>query len=247
VCFCYRWAILGGIGGYRDAAKGPLIFSIGLPTVKAFVSRLPAVLAFPLNWDQALEWWLPPLLIAGIAGWILLTVSRGSRLAMATGGFILLTSLVPVHELLLIGMDLEKSRVLYLPLLGFALIFAALLEGLPRILGAVAAVCLLAFNAGALEHNLKVWRRTGALAQQTCSSVARQLPSLGKQPVLSDVPNIIDGVYFLRTGLRNCIEWSAGRPVPELRIHDEPGGPEIPEPPDLVWSDSNRVFVPARR
>jgi hypothetical protein len=247
MCFCYRWFILGGIGGYLDANRRPFIYSVGLRTIKAFASRVPAVLAFPLNWDEPIEWWLNLLLLAGIGGWILLTRAHVSRFMLVSGGFILLASLLPVHELLLISSDLEKSRILYLPLIGFSLICSALLAGLPRASRLAAAACILAFNAGALEHNLKIWLRNGLLAQQTCASIARQLPSSGKEPVLSDVPNIIDGVYFLKTGLRNCIEWSAGRPLPELRIHGEPWGPVVTEPPDLVWSDSARAFVPARR
>jgi len=243
VCFCYRWVILGGIGGYRDSVQRPFIFSIGWRTLKGLTTRLGAILTFPINWSKPIEWWLVLLMILGLCAVAILIRASASRDRLAAGAGLLLVSVLPVHEFLLISPDLEKSRVLYLPLIGVCLIFQSLLQALGQRAASIAAICLLAFEAGAIEHNLSVWGQNGRLAEQTCATVARQLSSSSDRLVLSDVPNVIDGVYFLHTGLRNCIEWAAGRPLPDLKIHSEPWAPVVQEPPDLVWNDLSREFV----
>ena len=86
-------------------------------------------------------------------------------------GFLMLAA-IPVHEFLLIDANLEKSRVLYLPSVGFALIFAAALEAARPRLAVAAACAILAFQTAALEHNLLIWHRISALAASTCASVA---------------------------------------------------------------------------
>ncbi len=216
--FLYRWRLLGGIGGYRDIGTGrPYILTFDLlRTLKALTARLAAALDFPINWSHPLEWWLIATLLAAMAAWAALATVKVDRLKLLFGlGFVLLAAL-PVHEFLLIDANLEKSRVLYLPSVGYALIFAAALEAAsrrPRLaIGAAAAI--LTFQMAALEHNLIIWGRVSRLAERTCASVAAtQGPA-----IISDVANTVDGVYFLHTGFRGCIESAAGRPRPDLRL-----------------------------
>ncbi len=220
--FFYRWRLLGGIGGYRDIGTGrPYILTFDfLRTLKALTARLAAALDFPINWSHPLEWWLIAMLLAAMAAWAALATVKVDRLKVLFGlGFVLLAAL-PVHEFLLIDANLEKSRVLYLPSVGYALVFATALEAAsrrPRLaIGAAAAI--LTFQMAALEHNLIIWDRVSRLAERTCASVAAtQGPA-----IISDVANTIDGVYFLHTGFRGCIEAAAGRPRPDLRLAGEP-------------------------
>jgi hypothetical protein len=220
VVFFYRWRLLGGIGGYRDIGTGrPYILTFDLlRTFKALTDRLAAALDFPLNWSHPLEWWLIATLLAAMAAWAALATVKTDRRKLWFGiGFLLLAAL-PVHEFLLIDANLEKSRVLYLPSVGFALIFAAALEAARPRLAIGAAAAILAFQTAALEHNLIIWGRVSHLAERTCASVAAtQGPA-----IISDVANTVDGVYFLHTGFRGCIESAAGRPRPDLRLAGEP-------------------------
>jgi hypothetical protein len=237
--FLYRWSVLGGIGGYRNAGTNqPYIFTFDLlRTTKALTARLAAVLDFPINWTHPLEWWLILTLIAALVAWaVLFTATADRKKLLFALGFILLAAL-PVHEFLLIDSNLEKSRVLYLPSVGYALLFAAALEAVkPRI--AIAAACtVLAFQTAALEHNLKVWSAVSRLAQQTCSAIAR-IPG---PAALSDISNTIDGVYFLHTGLRGCIEQSAGHPRPDLYLATEPP-PATAPPIHLEWNDTAHAY-----
>ena len=218
--FLYRWRLLGGIGGYRDIGTGrPYILTFDiLRTLKALTARLAAALDFPINWSHPLEWWLIATLLAAMVAWAALATVKADRLKLWFGiGFLLLAAL-PVHEFLLIDANLEKSRVLYLPSVGYALILAAALEAARPRLAIGTAAAILAFQAAALEHNLVIWGRVSRLAERTCASVAAtQGPA-----IISDVANTVDGVYFLHTGFRGCIESASGRPRPDLRLAGEP-------------------------
>jgi len=231
VVFVYRSVLLHGIGGYRMPGSNQSFFlSVSLfRTAKAIFLRLPAVLFFPINWTHHPQWWLASLLTAAMIA-ILVFVSRAfpvRRPIWIALAFTLITA-APVHQFLAIGPDLEKARVLYLPSVGFAVLFAAALSSLHTRVAAVIAATLLSFQTAALEHNLFIWRGIADLARNTCETAARAQPS-----ALSDVPNVIDGVYFLHTGLRPCVEWAAGKPPATTA-----------QGPALVWDDRSRMLVP---
>jgi hypothetical protein len=236
--FLYRWWLLQGIGGYRMPGSGtPFFYSVSLfRSGKGFLLRLPAILAFPVNWTRLPEWWLAVCMIAAMLAFGVFASARLRRKEVWFALGFMLAAAVPVHQFLLIGQDLEKSRVLYLPSAGFALLLAAGLGRLqPRTAAAVACV-VIAAQVAALEHNLMIWRRVARLEEHTCESVAQAAP---QARVISDVPNVVDGVYFLHTGLRPCVEWAAGRPLPEVfpKLTPDLAGP------GLVWNDEQRAFV----
>ncbi len=102
---------------------------------------------------------------------------------------------------------------------------------------AVAAACaILAFQTAALEHNLLIWHRVSTLAASTCASVA----AFSGEAEVSDIANKVDGVYFLHTGLRGCIE-RAGGPRPDLHLA---GDAVATNPPAnaLIWDGVARRF-----
>lgn len=241
--FLYRWHLVGGIGGYRDIGTGrPYILTFNLlRTGKALTARLAAALDFPINWSHPLEWWLILALLAAMLAGAFLCATRPDRKQLWFGlGFLVLAAL-PVHEFLLIDADLEKSRVLYLPSVGFALIFAAALEAARPRPAFAAAAAIVAFQTAALEHNLRIWDRVSQLAARTCASVA----SIRGPAALSDIANTIDGVYFLHTGFRGCIESAAGKPRSDLYLAGEPAPPQPPTT-KLQWGEKARAFARSR-
>ena len=194
VVFVYRWILLGGVGGYRNAETGaPTVFDFKwTPTLQALFPRFWGTMLFPLNWTDRPGVLL--LLLLGLAVVALLWFLKGqaSRRALLLGvGFAYICAL-PVHQFLSIGADLEKSRVLYFASVGLAIIFAALIVSRRMV---VAAVFILLFQVAALEHNLVIWKRVGYRAQQACVAGAR------------DLPNVVDGVYFLHTGYPECLSF----------------------------------------
>lgn len=238
--FLYRWQLLQGIGGYRMVGTGqPFFYSVNLfRTGKALLLRLPAILLFPLNWTHPPEWWLAVLMTASIAGWAMATTARANaREVRLAFGWILICA-APVHQFLLIDANLEKSRVLYLPSVGFALLLAAALASLTQRRAAVAAVAILGFQTAALEHNLATWRDVAQLADRTCATAAAELRQARGPLLVSDVPNVIDGVYFLHTGLRQCIESRAGAEAGKLLVQGESQANGMA--PALIWDDALR-------
>jgi hypothetical protein len=238
VVFVYRLWLLGGIGGYRDTGTGrPYILTFDvLRTAKALTARLGAALEFPVNWTLPPEWWLIVALIAAMTASALLFRSKADSRKLSLGfGFLVLAAL-PVHEFLLIDADLEKSRVLYLPSIGLALIFAVLLEAARLRIGIAAAAAILVFQAAALEHDLRIWASISRLAANTCAAVAATPGPVA----VSDIANTIDGVYFLHTGLRGCIE-AAGKPEGEIYLAGETSPPNVAH---LDWNTAARRFTP---
>ena len=210
--FLYRWHLLSGIGGYQTASHTPAIlnFSI-LRTANALLLRLWATLFFPINWTEAPQWWLWIALGPGLAGYAAIAL-RGGR-QRRTLAFLLFAFIaaLPVQQLLLIGPDLEKSRVLYLPSVGFALFLAAALETLRHLKWRVpAAIAIMVFQTACLEHNLLTWRGVALVARQACDSVAASLAGNGKTVTVLDLPNVLRGVYFFHKGMPDCLEVGHG-------------------------------------
>ncbi len=217
--FAYRWHLLSGIGGYQTAAHTPAILAFNfLRTANALLLRLWAALFFPINWSEALEWWLWIALVIGVAGYTAIALNGGRE--RRTLAFLLFTfvAALPVEQLLLIGSDLEKSRVLYLPSVGFALFLAAVLETLRRASWRVpAALAILLFQIACLEHNLITWRGVAWVAQQACDSVAASLAGNAKTVTVLDLPNVLRGVYFFHKGMPDCLEIGHGIDIRRIR------------------------------
>ncbi len=247
--FLYRWMLLGGIGGYTAGTGAPFFYSIGiLRTGRALLLRPWAILQFPINWSVQPGWWLAICLTLGIAAMLALA-SRGSasRNKILFGlGFLIIAAL-PVHEFLLIGADLEKSRELYLPSAGFALLFAAALESMrPRVAIAIASG-VLALQTAALEHNLIIWSRVARISERTCQAAAEAVERSPQPVLIGGLPQVIDGVYLLRNGFRECVEDAAGKPVPGMVRDLEPQPPGFHAGTVLGWNNGAQALRAAGR
>ncbi len=190
IVFAYRWWLLGGIGGYHDAANGaPTVFNFRLTsTLKALFPRFWATLLFPVNWTGALGTVLALCMVLGIGALAYLAWRGAERRPLLLGLLLATICSLPVHQFLSIGPDLEKSRVLYFASVGLAVMFAAARSR--------TAVCVfLLFQFAALEHNLEIWKRVGYLAKSVCDAGV----------TITGLPNVVDGVYFLHTGYPECM------------------------------------------
>jgi hypothetical protein len=209
--FLYRWHVLSGIGGYQTGARAPAILNFSfLHTLNALGLRLWATLFFPINWSDAAEWWLWMGMGLGVMGYAAIGWHGCWQRPART--FLLFTFIaaLPVQHLLLIGADLEKSRVLYLPSVGFALCLAALLETLCASGWRIpAAIAIMAFQVACLEHNLIIWREVAQTARRTCDSLAASLAGNNTTVTTRDLPNVLRGVYF-SNGMAECVELNHG-------------------------------------
>jgi hypothetical protein len=203
--FLYRFWLFGGIGGYKTATGEPQALSIGVVTVfKALVLRLWAVLFFPVNWSVSPDAVLLAVALVVYVGamiWLCWGPAGSSRQKLVVAiGFVIVAALPPVQQLL-IGADLQKARYLYLPSVGFCLLFATLTQHRGRA-GTAAAVAILAFNSVALFHNLTGWHDAATQAKAYCAAEAEGRLDRDTTPP----PNSVNGVYLFQNGLPECIE-----------------------------------------
>lgn len=241
IFFVYRWILQGGIGGYTDLKSGaPLFAELGaVQAVRTLLLRLWAVLFFPINWS------LQPGIFLGVAlaGYVAALVwtfgqRTGTLPLIFPLGTVVVASLPPLHQLL-IGADLQKSRLLYLPLVGFALMIATAVEPLGRRARWIAPSTILLFHFVALQHNLTAWQRTGEVARETCAAAAEcVMPHAGKLEVWN-MPGSLDGVYFLSGGFKECLKMQLGSGAPEIELHSGDPAPNQADTALFLWDKVN--------
>jgi hypothetical protein len=239
ITFACRWAVVGGMGGYVDDQGRTTISTFNGPlALKALLFRMGAVLLVPINWTDPPELALRITLTLSLVAMLALAIrTRLDRLVLLGIAFTLVAAL-PVYHLLLIGPDLEKSRVVYLGSVGFALFLAAVTRNAPRGLGFAAAVAILAFHAAALRHNLATWDRVARIHLTACDYLGSEAETRGSI-VVAGAPNTWDGVYMLKTGLPDCIAIRHG--IAAANVHvvpDRPSADGFPGMPAYAWDDA---------
>ncbi|HEV8040253.1 MAG TPA: hypothetical protein VGP62_15400 [Bryobacteraceae bacterium] len=199
----WRIILLGGVGGYKTQTGHSEALSIGmLPVVKALTLRLASISFFPVNWSHEPSTVFGIIMVLYLAALVWLTRAQvGWNAFIVPLGFLLVLVLPPLSQLL-IGADLQKARVLYLPLLGFCLMLATAVEALRRKSRWLVAITILIFNIAALFHNLNAWEEAGEKARTACS-VAAACPN---KVVVSGLPGSLNGVYFFANGFQECVE-----------------------------------------
>ncbi len=225
--FAYRWWALGGIGGYVDRTGVSAVWHSGpLHTSEALFFRQWAFLFFPVNWSVPLEWWLRASAIAFIAllmAYVMdMRIARGSAAALLAGLAFSLAAALPVQHLLMFQTDFAGARVLYLPLAGLAIFWAALMEHSARgKLTWVTAAVLILFNVAALEHNLGPWRATPAAASAVCHDLGTELARDPRPVFVGGLPDRLRGVYFLSNGFPECVEMNSGQHAARVHVAGE--------------------------
>jgi len=250
--FAYRWWALGGIGGYADSTGVSTVWrSRPLHTSEALFFRQWAFLFFPVNWSVPLEWWLRSA-AAAFLGMLVVCAAlggapRGSRARLLAGLAFLLAADIPIQHLLMFQPDFAGARVLYLPLAGLAIFWAALLEGSAgdKRTWTMAAV-LIAFNVAALEHNLRPWRTTPAAAAAVCRALGREMANDPRPVFVSGLPDRLQGVYFLSNGFPECVELNSGQPAARVRVVGGSAEVATPAARSFVWNRERGVLEERR-
>jgi hypothetical protein len=189
--FIWRWTLFHGPGGYIDPATGQaqiLSFHLG-SALKAILLRVWALMLFPVNWDAFTR--SPPLAAAILASAAALVFSipparRVSLALLATT----VGALLPAYHLALIGQDLNGSRILYLPAVGFCVLCAHLVHT-----RRLAAAALIVASAVILRVNLNAWHEDAILADQVCAGATAQAPVHDRK-----------GIVFFANGYAECRE-----------------------------------------
>ncbi len=238
--FFYRLWYLQGFGGYRTASGGSIALTLRpLSVLQALALRIWAVLFIPLNWSQKPGAWRG---IAAIAMLLSLAVIAMNRKWLSRPNlfpailFVLLASL-PALPLLLIGSDLAGARVLYLPSVGFSLLWLLILNSLKNKPAAlVLGSSTLLFQFAALRHNQQIWVQVAQSARQACLDTARfQSQNPRTALAVSGLPATLHGVFFFKNGFPQCVALAA-RPNAVSQ--------EASNPPALVWNDATDRIEP---
>ena len=208
--FVWRWTDLGGLGGYINPATGRAeILSVSwLGPLKVLALRLWGPLFFPWNWSREPGWVMGAFFAAALLLYLALFQCRAERrLLIFALGLTVLGSL-PALPQLLIGADMEKSRSLYLPSAGFSLLLGALAVGKRRV---ICLAAIAAFHFAALQHNLRLWGEVSRLARQVCQQGAAAVAQVPGTITLQDLPQSINGVYFLKNCTADCLNRESRR------------------------------------
>jgi hypothetical protein len=212
----FRFWMFAGPGGYIHEASGaPEVLNVTLlHVVKVVFTRLFAVLLFPVNWSV----WPSPAEAAAITGGIVALVVLAwrdgpARRHLFFGGVWTLIAAGPAVAQLLLGADLSRSRLLYLPSVGFCMLVGRWVANLPhRVWARVAQAGIAVASLVVLNHNLTIWRSTGEMVARACQQAA-QIARRDPRPIQFDgLPNAINGVYAFANGFPVCVAHFSGRP-----------------------------------
>src|SRR5690606_10483556 len=118
---------------------------------------------------------------------------------------------------LLIGPDLAKSRLLYLPSVGFCILLGWLASRLDSgLFDRLAQVALCVFLLLSLGHNLAIWRDVGETVSSGCQQAA-VIAKGERRPVrFEGLPPSINGVYAFANGFPVCVAHFSGWPEVEI-------------------------------
>ncbi len=236
--FAYRYSVVGGIGGYRDAHGNSIALHFHpLHLLEVVVFRMWGVLLFPINWSVAPQVWLSAsVALLACAGLVTGFASRPrGRMVVAALGFCIVGIAPAVAgHLASLTATISGSRVFYIPSIGLALLIGAVYDGFAKKgLASAAVTGLLVFQSAALVHNLLIWRDTAYLARRTCVAFAR-LADRSQPAYVLPLPRLHHGVYFLANGFSDCVFVNAGK-----RIAIAPGTKARPGEKVFSWDQAS--------
>jgi hypothetical protein len=244
--FAYRWSLVGGVGGYRNAVTGkPLALTIGvLSALKALLLRIWAILFFPVNWSREPNMILAVVMIGYILALMWFVTARVNRKEIVLPlAFVFMTAL-PALPLLLIGSDLGKSRLLYLPSAGFCILLATVIDGLRGKVRWIIPGVVLVFHLAVLQHNLDSWQYVAAKAKTT-SAIAEKCGGPGRQRmVVVGLPGTLRGVPFFANRFEEAVKLQRdAQAVPVLTAMSGSYSSEDAGSCVLVWDGTKDELV----
>jgi hypothetical protein len=89
---------------------------------------------------------------------------------------------------------------------------------------------------------LAIRRAVASLAEITCAQIVEELPPSTNRVIIREMPGSLNGVYFLRNGVKSCLDLKSGRTL-NLEVDDT--GTSIVEKGTVVFdwnSGTNRLL-----
>lgn len=202
-------------------------------TVKEVIVRPFASLGVPWTGHELA---VHPLLlgVAAVGILVALLCLYGLRPApdarVVVGPAIVLAGVLPLWHFMFIGDDLEGSRYLYLPLVGWVLLLADLVEyGDARRVALYCAVTALVLGGAGVwgvRQHLAPWREAARVRDMVIESARESLSGSRCSEIhFENVPEKVGGAFVFRNGLRSAL------PLPDST------GPPAADPCTLTWGD----------
>lgn len=227
MCFLYRLWVLGGIGGYGTTEGKPaaLHFSV-LRLINGLFYRQWAFLFFPINWSERPEVALWGSVAAMAAAMLAVSIlwPVGDRRVFLSFLAMTIAAALPAYQLLFLNTDLNGARVLYLPVLGLALFWGAVIQAQSTMRRQIAiAIGLLLFQGAALAHNLRIWSEGSLLAQRAYREISAEFVKGEGLMAVENLPATWKGVFFLNNSFPVCVLLNSGG-----TLHEVPNIRQIP-------------------
>lgn len=211
----YRAWVVQGLGGYGAESGDPMLLHFSfLHLLQLLVFRMWSVLFFPINWSVDLQFWAVAGVFVGVGGLsIALALVRVPRRQFIASVAFCWFALLPASPLGLLDGTMLGARVYHLAVIGFAILFGAIIEGAANNrMKLLLAAAILTFQGSALCHNLLIWRGAAELAGRVCREFPRMIAP--NQPVLVDnLPQTLNGVFFLGNGFPACVYVNSGTAI----------------------------------
>ena len=121
-----------------------------------------------------------------------------------TGVAIVLAAVLPLWQLFFVGENLDGSRYLYLPLVGWSLLLIDLIPagGRARVPALVATLLLAPLGAWGVRHHLLDWDNAARMRERVIAGARHELArNTCSRVEFRDVPEIQGGAYVFRNGL----------------------------------------------
>jgi hypothetical protein len=180
-------ALFGGFGGFMDPwHEGVIARYVWLPIVMAAALALMFAL-FATSDDRFNR--MRPIVVA--CAWLLLP-------------------LIPVLPVVYVGRDLQQSRYLYMPLIGWsALIGVLATAGRWRVVTGLAMATILAVAVAGTRLHLRPWTEAAAERDRVLAAAAPFASACARLELL-DLPDNVQGAYVFRNGGVEAIRGLAG-------------------------------------
>jgi hypothetical protein len=187
----------------------------------------------------------PVVLVEILCCMVLVTLFFVRKAAVVESRFALsmvvwmLVGTVPVITVLGVGPDLQGSRYLYLPSVGWAALLASMASAsgssrVARLIAAVIITLIVATYTVGLEMHLRPWRAAAALRDQVEQAAAQvPIPSVCRNIRVANLPDNVDGAYVLRNGAAEVFSRHAGVLVSS----------QAPANCSFAWNSERSAFI----
>lgn len=179
IAFSYlvcRFIFIGDVGGYRSFSGQPLFINFNfIPFLKRIIFNIFPQLILPANCEvikQSVYAGIIFLFVLGIIRALYFNHQKLNKFLLLFCLSFMVVNFVIIHNIIWVGPDLQGSRLLYLPTVGFSIIFSHLLlgknnrRGISRVLNFITAMVFSLCYIFITVNDNQAWNTAGRITGQ---------------------------------------------------------------------------------